>query len=670
MQLVDLLSKVATASAEQSQQIFPFVTLDNYEALATAVRSIMTGGAPFLAVHPKVAAELRQPWEQYTQEPRKLSWVNQSAAYHDYYLQSTTGRRSLATTLELIAGDATESRSSSSGENASNKATWNGLDGTQSTLYRQGTNEEDHDWVVEDMDAAGPFFPLWQQSPTTIENQRDILRSINYNVRDPALQNQPAMNIVQTNGEALFDGSHVWQTRHQPQKSSDAAPETSLLYPIFKTIVPAMTTENNATGSIQQSEDEDVAAVLEMVFLWDFYFERALPSDANSLMVVVSSDGGECQASSLSFAVTGEFVVFVGEGDLHQEGYNHMMVSTMLTHFMEQESSDYYTGVPVNTDHCPWEITVYATQDMEDAFYTMLPLYLVLGGLLIFLWTCAIFMLYDWLVEKRQQKVMAMAIKSDQIVAQLFPANFRDALYRQDSNRKKSKKEELGPPTGDRKDMMAGWNADIVESFKRSVGANLSGANEPMARLYPKCTVFFADIAGFTSWSSARTPAQVFTLLETTWKAFDKVGTNSSCISMECFTSDSQLTRLVPFTRRLHTNIKYLRLKLLVRYFFCGLPLRCLKDATNFNSFSFSGDCYVAVCGLPQPQPKHALLMVKFSRDVLAQMPKLMKSLSKTLGPDTIKLAMRVGIHSGPVTAGVLRGEKAVRLLLLFARSN
>jgi len=29
------------------------------------------------------------------------------------------------------------------------------------------------------------------------------------------------------------------------------------------------------------------------------------------------------------------------------------------------------------------------------------------------------------------------------------------------------------------------------------------------------------------------------------------------------------------------------------------------------------------------------------------------------LGPDTEDLGLRVGIHSGPVTAGVLRGERA-----------
>jgi class 3 adenylate cyclase len=37
----------------------------------------------------------------------------------------------------------------------------------------------------------------------------------------------------------------------------------------------------------------------------------------------------------------------------------------------------------------------------------------------------------------------------------------------------------------------------------------------------------------------------------------------------------------------------------------------------------------------------------------------LTKALESTLGPGTADLSMRVGIHSGPVTAGVLRGEKS-----------
>jgi class 3 adenylate cyclase len=71
------------------------------------------------------------------------------------------------------------------------------------------------------------------------------------------------------------------------------------------------------------------------------------------------------------------------------------------------------------------------------------------------------------------------------------------------------------------------------------------------------------------------------------------------------------------------------------------------------------GDCYVAVTGLPVAQPNHAILMVKFARECLGGMSKYTRQLEGKLGPDTSELALRVGLHSGPVTAGVLRGEKA-----------
>jgi len=67
------------------------------------------------------------------------------------------------------------------------------------------------------------------------------------------------------------------------------------------------------------------------------------------------------------------------------------------------------------------------------------------------------------------------------------------------------------------------------------------------------------------------------------------------------------------------------------------------------------GDCYVAVCGLPNPNPRHAVAMSRFASDCLDQFRVLTKKLEVRLGPDTGDLAFRVGLHSGPVTAGVLR---------------
>jgi class 3 adenylate cyclase len=71
------------------------------------------------------------------------------------------------------------------------------------------------------------------------------------------------------------------------------------------------------------------------------------------------------------------------------------------------------------------------------------------------------------------------------------------------------------------------------------------------------------------------------------------------------------------------------------------------------------GDCYVAVSGLPEPMKEHAVVMARFASAILKQIHKLTRTLEVTLGPDTGDLTLRIGLHSGPVTAGVLRGERA-----------
>lgn len=51
--------------------------------------------------------------------------------------------------------------------------------------------------------------------------------------------------------------------------------------------------------------------------------------------------------------------------------------------------------------------------------------------------------------------------------------------------------------------------------------------------------------------------------------------------------------------------------------------------------------------------------MARFAGECKLKMSQLVAQLENTLGPDTGELAMRFGLHSGPVTAGVLRGERA-----------
>ena len=51
--------------------------------------------------------------------------------------------------------------------------------------------------------------------------------------------------------------------------------------------------------------------------------------------------------------------------------------------------------------------------------------------------------------------------------------------------------------------------------------------------------------------------------------------------------------------------------------------------------------------------------MARFAKECMSKMQALTRRLEVSLGPDTADLAMRMGMHSGPVTAGVLRGERS-----------
>jgi class 3 adenylate cyclase len=51
--------------------------------------------------------------------------------------------------------------------------------------------------------------------------------------------------------------------------------------------------------------------------------------------------------------------------------------------------------------------------------------------------------------------------------------------------------------------------------------------------------------------------------------------------------------------------------------------------------------------------------MVRFAAECMVQMNQVLHKMVPVLGPETATLSMRAGLHSGPVTAGILRGDKA-----------
>lgn len=53
----------------------------------------------------------------------------------------------------------------------------------------------------------------------------------------------------------------------------------------------------------------------------------------------------------------------------------------------------------------------------------------------------------------------------------------------------------------------------------------------------------------------------------------------------------------------------------------------------------------VAVAGLPERNPNHAVVMARFAVHCLQEITSLMKKLELVLGPGTAALTIRVGLH-------------------------
>ena len=70
------------------------------------------------------------------------------------------------------------------------------------------------------------------------------------------------------------------------------------------------------------------------------------------------------------------------------------------------------------------------------------------------------------------------------------------------------------------------------------------------------------------------------------------------------------------------------------------------------------GDCYIAVTGIPNPIDDHAIVLSRFAFECREKVRQVKEQLESE-GLETSKLDMRFGIHSGAITAGILRGTKS-----------
>jgi class 3 adenylate cyclase len=138
----------------------------------------------------------------------------------------------------------------------------------------------------------------------------------------------------------------------------------------------------------------------------------------------------------------------------------------------------------------------------------------------------------------------------------------------------------------------------LLNILPAPIAARLKESHEAIAEHRGAVTVLFADIVGFTPLSARRTPADLVKLLDDVFTHFD-----------------------------------------------------ALAREHGLEKIKTIGDAYMAVAGLPEEQPDHALRAARMA----VAMVEAMRGMASRHGE---AIQLRVGIHSGPVVAGVIGRSK------------
>jgi Adenylate and Guanylate cyclase catalytic domain len=360
---------------------------------------------------------------------------------------------------------------------------------------------------------------------------------------------------------------------------SFAAPDQVVMEPASEILYPVIDRVDRVrvVGSVDYNpKDNQIVAMLATSIYWRSFIRNILPHGSNGTHLVFSNP---C-TKSFTYQINGPLVTYLGVGDRHQSKYNGNAISRSLTHQRPSRQVDaVYTGAPLDEEYCRLTFHAYPSDEMKASFTTHNPIIFSIAVLLIFGFVSLVFFVYDIKVERRQKTVMTTAVRSTAIVSSLFPTEVRDRLYPATSETKSTRKSTSSETAKGKLNTFLRESQKPANAAPTPAESSLMGG-APIAELYPETTVLFADISGFTAWSSERNPTQVFHLLESIYAAFDAIAKKRGVFKVETI-----------------------------------------------------GDCYVAVVGLPKRRKHHAVVMARFASDCRKRMKLLVRELAGTLGP-------------------------------------
>jgi Adenylate and Guanylate cyclase catalytic domain len=350
-----------------------------------------------------------------------------------------------------------------------------------------------------------PAVPLWQMSPPPLDSS-----PVNFNALSAEWFRTPFLSKLPAIGDGTPALSVLNLTLDTTDQSSEVPavnntgvePQSLMLSPVFETPKANLST---------------VAVVWSLV-PWGVYLTNALPTNVSNVVAVLRSSCDEQLA--YCYKIDNNRATYLGAADNHDETYDAYEFIIPL-HPTALSGGDNDEAETISTPTCTYAFYLYPTRAYETPYLSDQPLTAAIWIAAVFVVLIIAFLVYERFTFAMNSKLISIAARSNKLIATLFPEGVRERLFAEEEN-----EERKAGGTVDqlkallRDDPLARAHGDSDDGDEES---EVDLTSKPIADLFPEATILFADIVGFTSWSSIRQPTDVFMLLETLYKAFDTI---------------------------------------------------------------------------------------------------------------------------------------------------
>ena len=400
---------------------WPFVTIPDFAVRAKKIQSL--SNAVYMNVYPVVkndASGQRDDWERYTSTHN--SWVNESINIQAEDETFTGPINYTFATYDVVHDD------------------WlNPLPYPGETNYTEAKSILLPIWQAYPVVSSTDGYPIYnwdvmsvlfnQSLVKTLDDQKVILSEAYHlpDLDDPD-------SVVETEISASWFSDYVDTSVQDPSE-----PISDLYYPIIDSANDHV--QVYSEGETRVKKDGNIVGILAMSIYWRDTITNILPPGSDGLVVVFEN---ECNPT-FTFQINGPNAVYLGRGDLHDPTFDDMEISAWFNELSDlggERSNIAYTGIPLDEEYCPFHMRVYPSKMMHQAYITNDATIFTIASILIFTFSTIVFVLYDYLVEQRQQKVYKTAVRSTAIVSSLFPSNVRDRLYVEQDQKQKERELE------------------------------------------------------------------------------------------------------------------------------------------------------------------------------------------------------------------------------------